>query len=131
MKQKTDLAEGIIFRAPYPFVRDKVTLMDGDGFSEAATWRPGVRFEDRFIPPDGCETDCIADGEGEIILTIVSVHKPGHFPMRVFFTRRWRSPAGREFGKGACRCVTAEKFRRLAKGYAHKFTVEDSAAKAA
>jgi hypothetical protein len=132
MKPKpTDLAEGMTFRAPYPFVRDKVTLMDEDGYSEVATWKPGVRFEERFIPPDDMDADCLADGVGEIILTIVSLHKPGRFPMRVFFTRRWRSPAGREFGKGACRIATAEKFRRLARGYAHEFAVRDSAAKAA
>lgn len=122
-----DLAEGLIFRAPYPFIRDKVTLMDEDGYSEVATWRPGVRAE--MISPE--DAGMFADAVGEIILTVVSVHKPGRFPTRVFFTRRWRSPAGREFGKGACRCVTVEKFRRLAKGYAHEFEVSDQNEKAA
>lgn len=127
MKQVNDLAEGMIFRAPYPFVRDKVTLMDADGYSEVATWKPGTRME--WIAPD--DTECVADAVGEIILTVISVHKPGRFPTRVFFMRRWRSPAGREFGKGACRCVTSEKFRRLAKGYAHEFAIKDSAEQAA
>jgi hypothetical protein len=117
VKPGNDLAKGAVFRAPYPFIRGKVTLMDEDGYSEVATWRPGVRADGMF-----------ADALGEIILTVVSVHKPGRFPTRVFFTRRWRSPAGREFGKSACRCVTAEKFRRLARGYAHEFAIEDSLA---
>ncbi len=121
------LAGGMIFRAPYPFLRDTVTLFNEDGCSEVATWKPGVR--DEWIAPD--DTEAVADGVGEIILTIVSVHKPGRFPVRVFFTRRWRSPDGKEFGKNGCRCVISAKFRRLANGYAHEFVVRDSAAQAA
>lgn len=118
-----DLAEGLIFVARYPFVRETVTLWDQDGGNEVSSWAPGVRMEARYVAPDDCETDYIADGVGAIILTIISVHRPGRFPTRVFFTRRWRSPDGKEFGKGGCRCATAEKFRRLARGYAHEFEV--------
>lgn len=116
-----ELSAGMVFRARFPFIRDTVTIYDADGPAEIKTWRPGVRMEQVYIPPDDCDTESHADGEGEMILTVVSVHKPGHFPTRVFFTRRWRSPDGKEFGKSACRCWTAEKFRRLAKGYAHPY----------
>jgi hypothetical protein len=130
-----DLEAGAIFRAPYPFILDKYTAVenDGDGYStsEQTTWKPGTRLETVYIPPDDCDSVNIADGVGEIILTIVSTHKPGHYPTRVFFVRQWRSPAGKEFGKRSCRCVTAEKFRRLAKGYAYPFEIDQKKTRAA
>lgn len=126
-----DVATGAAFRAEYPFVRTTYTEFDADGCAEVKSWKPGVRMEERFIPPDDRDTDCVADGLGEILLTVISVHKPGRYPTRVFFTRRWRSPDGHEFGKQACRIATLEKFRRLARGYAHPYTVKDAAEKAA
>jgi hypothetical protein len=114
-----DLAAGMVFRAPYPFVRDEYEEVDADGIHKIKTWKPGTRFE--WVGPE--DTECIADAMGEIILTVVSVHQPGRFPTRVFFTRRWRDPNGREFGKGACRCAISSKFRRLARGYAHEFVM--------
>lgn len=112
-----EFAEGMVFRAAYPFVRDEYESWDADGVSKVKTWKPGSRFE--WVGPE--DTACVADAMGEIILTVVSVHQPGRYPTRVFFTQRWRDPAGREFGKGALRCAVASKFRRLAKGYAHEF----------
>lgn len=119
------MTPGAVFRGPYPFVRDKYTDFNGDGFSEIQTWKPGAVFQNTH----GGDSECIANGVGEIILTVVSTHKPAHFPTRVFFTRRWRGPDGKEFGKPRCLCVTLEKFRRLAKSYQFEFVVE--AAKAA
>lgn len=131
MKPQNAVVEGMEFRVPYPFVRSEYSAFDGEGYSTIKTWKPGVVFEERFIPPDDMDTDSVAEGVGEMILTVVSVHKPGRFPTRVFFTRRWKTPVGTEFGKSACRCVTIEKFRRLAKGYAHEFVVRDLKQKAA
>jgi hypothetical protein len=106
---------GLVFRAPYPFIRAKYEGMDAGEFFERETWRPGTEFRG--------DTECIAEGTGEIVLTVVSVHKPGRYPTRVFFTRKWRDPDGLEFGKPTCRCVTLEKFRRLARGYKFEFVV--------
>lgn len=124
-----DLIEGATFRAPYPFVRTTYTEFDQDGPAEVQSWKPGVVFEP--LPPYGEDVDCVAEGTGEIILTVVSVHKPGHFPTRVFFTRRWRRPDGIEFGKSKCHCVTVEKFRRLARGYRFPFVIRELKKKAA
>ena len=100
----------------YPFYLGTYTEHDEDGRLEFKTWVPGVR--DGFVPPD--EAISVYDGIGKIILTVISVHKPGRFPHRVFFTRQWEDPAGRRFGKSACRVATLQKFRRLAKGYRHE-----------
>lgn len=116
-----------MFRAPYPFVRAKYEGCDADGYFESETWKPGTEFR----ATDDGDTDCIANGTGEIILTVISVHKPGRYPTRVFFTRRWRDPGGREFGKSKCLCATLEKFRRLARGYQFEFVVEQNSARAA
>lgn len=64
-----------------------------------------------------------ADGLGSIILTVVGVFKPGKYPTRVFFTRRWRDPEGREFGKGALRIATVPQFYILAGGYRHDYEI--------
>lgn len=121
--EMNDIAEGKEFRVRYPFTLEDYEGYGADGPYKTKSWQPGVRFEDRFVPPDGCESDGVADGEGEMILTVISVHKPGRYPTRVFYTRRWRDPKGREFGKTRCCCAILSKFRRLATGYQHEFEV--------
>ncbi len=115
----SDIAEGMVFRVRYPFTLEDYKGFDADGPYTSKTWQPGVRME--WCCPD--DTEAVADAEGEMILTVVSIHKPGRFPTRVFFTRRWRDPKGREFGKPACRSVILSKFRRLTRGFQHEFIV--------
>lgn len=103
------------FVAMYPFVRTTFTNHDVDGLGDFPSWRPGVDYE--LLPPDGGSSEPVCDGWGRIILTLVVSFKPGHYPERVFYTRRWRSPDGKEFGKSRLHIATAEKFNRLAKGY--------------
>lgn len=125
MKPGTPLSPGDAFEAPYPFVRETYMEWDEEGGVQVPTWRPGVRNEET-APRPGWEPDVVtfADAVGRIILTVVSVHKPGRFAARVFYTRRWRDPDGREFGKNACRVTTVAAFRRLARGYRHEFVVK-------
>jgi hypothetical protein len=108
----------------HPFVRDTFTVNEGDGDGwtsyERPCWKPGCRTE--MIPPDDCEA--VADAMGSQILTIVDIHKPGRFPERVFYTRRWRDPDGKEFGKGGLRIKTTQAFRWLARGYRYEFRLE-------
>lgn len=110
---------GAYFEGRYPFVRSSFTAYDDGGPYEQPCWKPGTRAE--YYCPD--DTEMVADAEGAIILTVVSVHKPGKYPTRVFFTRRWRDPQRREFGKGSLRCATVAQFYKLARGYRHEFRV--------
>ena len=103
--------------ARYPFVRDAYAAFDGEGTVEIASWKPGTRGESRG-PEDA---EMVADALGAIILTVVGVYKPGKFPTRVFFTRRWRDPDGREFGRNSCRVTTVSNFYALASGYRHYY----------
>jgi hypothetical protein len=120
MKRELPVADDV-FEFAYPFVRDTYTEhhADEDGYVEAKvpTWKPGVRME--MIPPDDCQG--VADGVGAQILTVVDVFKPGKFPTRVFFTRKWRDPDGKEFGKGGCRVLGICGWRNLLNGYRHEY----------
>ena len=97
----------------YPFVHYVANLYDEDDGCPYQTegWRPGC-------------TLYVADGVGSMVLDVVAVFKPGRFPERVFYTRRWINPDGREFGKtSTLRIATTGQFRRLLKGYRHQFEV--------
>lgn len=104
---------GQVVEVDYPFV---LSVFRGYG-DERETWTPGVRYV--YVSPYG-DSDSVFDGMGKQILTVVSTHKPGRFPERVFFERRWVTPAGKTFGKSKCHIETAQKFSRLARGFQHE-----------
>lgn len=117
------MTEGEVFDVVYPFVRDTYNEPDfdteGGGYNEVPTWKPGVRFEERSA---GAVESC-ADALGTMRLTVVSVHKPGRFPTRVFYTRAWVNPDGKAFGKSKLRVTTAGPFRVLTHGYRHSYVL--------
>lgn len=115
---------GAVFEVPHPFILDDYEGLDEDGPFKTKSWRPGTRPE--MCGPEDCEM--VADAMGVQIVTVVSTHKPGRFPERVFYTRRWRAPTGREFGQGKLHTKTSQAFRRLIKGYRHPFQLLDRAA---
>lgn len=131
---KPPIEVGSVFEVPYPFVRDTFSEHyadeDGQGVSERQTWRPGTRFVERGharYPDDAPPVDCVADAIGAQLIWVISVHKPGSFPTRVFYTRQWRDPDGKAFGKGGLRSKTLSAFRSLVRGYRHPFKVEPPA----
>jgi hypothetical protein len=108
----------------YPFARCKAEVFDGTRLIEVDSWRPGVELEP--CGPYGEDTGAFADGTGKMVLTEVSRHKPGKYPERVFYLRRYITPDGVEFGKPALRIAVASKFRRLCGGYAHEFEMRET-----
>lgn len=114
------IAEGSTHSAAYPFCRDTAYLPDEDGMAEVPTWRPGTRNE--HIDDDFW---IAADAMGEMLLTVVGVYKPGRFPTRVFYTRQWKDPEGKVFGKGKLHITTQQHFRSLLRGYRHEYHLED------
>lgn len=96
---------------PYPFVRDTYHGVDGP----IPTWRPGVREE------GGVWTGAM----GEMHLRVISTHKPGHYPERVFYTRRWRDPDGHMFGATSLKVTTTYNFRSLTAGYSSQYLLQD------
>lgn len=104
-------------------VRCVATVCGEDGPEEIKSWRPGVLIES--CGPYGEDTDIVANGEGEMVLTVIDVHKPGHFPRRVFYTRAFVSPDGHTFGKRGLRITTVDAFRRRCAGYRLHYEIED------
>lgn len=128
----TDCATEIFDRSEtavvYPFVLEKVRVPEVGGPETIISWRPGVRYQMRNVSGESeGYSEAIADGIGAQILTEVSRHKPERFPERVFYTRQWIAPDGRRFGKGGLHIATAEKFRRLTRGYAVPYRIYDEA----
>lgn len=118
MKKTNPLPEsGVVFQFSYPFVRDIYCEQDEEGTAESPTWTPGVRMEDR----SSGKCAALADGIGQQIVTVVSTFKPGKFAVRVFYTRQWRDPSGKLFGKSNLRILSYSAFTGLVKGYRHEF----------
>jgi len=114
--------------AGYPFVRYVANLADDEGCEyQTEGWRPGCTLEtDENAGSYFPEKHYVADGVGSMVLDVVATFKPGRFPERVFYTRRWIDPDGREFGKPSkLRVTTAAHFRSLLKGYRHPFEVSE------
>jgi hypothetical protein len=105
------------FEACYPFTRTTYTDFDEEGPFEVASWKPRIEYVERG-PED---TEAIAHGEGKVLLEVIDSHRPGKYPARVFFTRRWRDPDGKVFGNTALRIKTSQAFGRLTKGYRHEY----------
>lgn len=116
-------ADSAVYRVTYPFVRCVAEVFDGEGISTILSWKPGTEY--RGPPNQYTDCDRYADGVGEMILTEVGRYRPGKYPERVFFTRRFVSPDGVEFGKGKLHCVIASKFKRISTRYSHEYIIED------
>ncbi len=114
--------EGDVLRIKFPFLREWYDFYDEDGPCKGKTWNPGVRRE--LVDPGDAVT--IADGEGEMVLEVVGVFKPGRFPTRVFYTRHFIDPDGNKFGKSKCHIATLGSFHKRAKGYAVPYIIEHS-----
>ena len=84
------------------------------------SWRPGVEWEQ----DDEYAAHGVAEALGEMLLTVVDIHKPGRFPTRVFYTRQWKDPNGKVFGKAGLRITTLDAFRRRLRGYMHEFWLD-------
>lgn len=105
---------GAVFEIDYPFVRVVYEAFEEEGPQTLMTWKPGCEYE--YVGPEG-ETMAVYDGTGKQVLSVVDTFKPGHYPRRVFYTRKWIAPDGREFGRSNLHICTLEKFTRLTRGF--------------
>jgi len=115
-----ELKIGETYRVKYPFIMAEHTTVDTDGQPVCTEcWRPGTK--ERFVPPD--DTEAIADDEGAMLLTIVDIHKPGRYPERVFYTRKWEDPDGGVFGATKLHITTTPAFKRRATAFYYPYKV--------
>ena len=109
------------YRVKFPFVMKDATKFGFNGEVEAEEcWVPGCNNE--YVYPD--DIGMIADAEGEMVLTVIDIHKPGRFPARVFYTRKFINPDGDEFGKNKLHMTTVPTFKRRASGYYFEYSVK-------
>lgn len=108
----------------YPFVIERrlahwlATSIDSP--PEIECWRPGIVSE-----PDGPEDfKEVAHGEGEMHLRIVSSHKPGRYPERIFYERCFVDPDGKTFSRPRLHIATRQKFSRLCRGYSVPYELD-------
>jgi len=117
------LNEGDVFRVRYPFCRASSEILAEEGVVTVQGWRPGAYAEGE--DPFSWGSIALADGVGFMVLTVISTHKPGKYPARVFYTRKWIDPDGREFGRSCLKVLVESKFRRFATGYQCAVEVRD------
>lgn len=72
-----------------------------------ATWQDGVAY--------------IADALGHMIINEIQTVSIEGYEDRVFYTRQWRDPEGKVFGKKDLRVKGRRAFTRLLKGWRHPF----------
>lgn len=121
----TAYTDGAVFEVAYPFVLEEFGMPDE---IPGPSWRPGIRY-DHFIDGYGDpDSEAVSDALGKQILTIVSAHKPGHFPTRIFYIQQWEDPNGKRFGKGGLKIKTAAAFTRMLRGYRYEFRLLKRAA---
>lgn len=118
--------DGKIVRVPFPFVQEEYSGPKDGEFFDGKSWRPGVRHE--LVSNTG-DTETLADGMGEMVLEVVSTHRPGRYPERTFFLRSFVDPTGRAFGKAKLRVTTTAAFKNLTKGYRHEFEMAAQSAR--
>ena len=117
-REPNRLIPGALFTFPYPFVEDEYSDGSDGPSTPSPCWKPGIRFEDR-----GECHQALADAVGSQTVTIVATFKPGRYPERIFFTRKWTDPDGKSFGKSNLHTKTRAGFTRLISGYRHEFDI--------
>lgn len=112
------LIEGRAYSIAYPFlITTYQPPPEGDGEEgvsyppERETWRPGFEpYATQYTEGYYCH------GWGREVRRIVSIHKPGNYPARVFYVRSWVDPDGNAFGKTSLKIKSASAFKRWALG---------------
>ena len=109
---------GITYIVKYPFIKTTFSFYEG---SKTPTWKPGIEY--RYACPQA-EAEPYADGRGYQCIKVISKHKPPGFPERIFYTRTWIDPDGKEFGKNQCRVKTTGNITKILNGFQYEYLIE-------
>lgn len=116
---------GAVFTVAYPFQRGTYEHVDfdpdGSSVQKLPTWQPGIYSE--YVSQEG-DTENRADGVGLVEFSVISVHKPGKYPTRVFYVRSWVDPDGKRFGKPKLRITVGPVFLKLTRGYGYEYRIK-------
>lgn len=106
------MSPGDSFTIPYPFWRSEGP--DWVTGAIEAQWMLGTEYREYNQHDDGHD---YADSLGSSTFTVVSIHKPGTYPERVFYVQSFTDPDGHEFSSGRLRCRSRSYFKRLISSY--------------
>ena len=115
-----------IHQVKFPFVRETYSgPLNGEFVDDATVWRPGTRrVPGEYDGGYGYEDETYeADGEGFMVLEVLGAYKPGKYPERTFYLRRFIDPDGKEFGKAKVRVIATTAFKHMAKGYRYTYAL--------
>jgi hypothetical protein len=112
------LCVGWTYQLRYPFVHSVYTKDTEEGPVIHRCWRPGCMKQ-----TSTAQGPWLADGEGLVLYTVVSLVTPPGWRERVFYTRQWHDPDGRAFGKHILRVRTTAEFRKLLRGYRYAYDI--------
>lgn len=112
------------YKIKFPFLTTQYYADCEDGGSLVESWKPGTKLGEMVY--DGHEPLSIAEGEGFMVLTFIGTFKPGKYPERTFYIRKWIDPAGKTFGSNALKMTTTQNFKKMIeKGYRYPYEVEN------
>ncbi len=121
-----DITENAVIEVTYPFIRttyDSYDELEGT-HAKLPTWQAGVGGMD-FNGYSGTFRAFGANAEGQMILTIVSIHKPGKYPERIFYTRQYRDPDGKIYGKTNLKIMATRSLKRYFKWFGEPYEIVD------
>lgn len=106
--------QGDVFAVDAMFCRTLHSFYDGSGDNEFLSWKPGFEFEARTCAE--LEPYPVFHGWGKVVYTVISYHKlPKPYPARVFYTRKFVDPDGKEFGKNGLKIKSVGNFKSMVK----------------
>ena len=111
---------GEVFERDQPFTI--VVENKGDPERETERWRPGA-WDTKYIPPDSAVA--LANGVGRVRFTVVSIHRPPGYPMRVFFTRQFFMPDGIPYASSRLKNCIASKFAKDIEKFPFDYEVDE------
>ena len=118
-----EIEVGRDYEINYPFTRCKYLAYDGErNMVEHDGWKPGIEYEHN---DNYGGSQAFADANGSMTLSVISIHKPGKYPERVFYTRKFKNPDGQEFGKGGLKITTTTNFKKLISGFMYEYAIAD------
>ena len=108
---------GDVFRVDYPFWVDTPWTSDEEGeWKQESYWEIGCKKEEGD-PEVGIPTSYYYHALGKMVVRVEETCKLPGREERIFYTRKWIDPEGKEFGKNTLHVIAKSAFTRLLKGH--------------
>jgi hypothetical protein len=107
---------GDVFEVDYPFWKNEdPDSNEFDGIYRTGDWEVGCFYEKGDYEV-GLLDSYLYDTFGKMVLKVEGTHTIPGRAERIFYTKTWIDPDGKEFGKDTLRVTSRGAFTRLLKG---------------